>query len=122
LAGISKTDDSQYSSLIRSVLQSRDCLGQIEKMNSKVIRLSGEWKKHRTETDSQKWDEISRLADDALQQAVRLNELCSATARKLQSAKDGLAKELAELGKGARYLKCAKPAKNNYPKFIDSMG
>jgi hypothetical protein len=122
LARALEADHLQNSkSLIQSVLTNRDSLSRIGQMNSRVILVSNEWKNSRASRDSQLWDEMNRLADNALKQAVRLNQLCSLTAKKLESARDKLGTELSEIGKGAQYLKSVKPAKNNYPKFIDSM-
>lgn len=118
LAGM---DDSQSSGLAKSILDNRDYFDRIDRMHSRVIQLSSRWKKDREKTVDMRWDEIDRLAEDVLKQAVRLNQLCDTTANKLQSAREKLGAELAELGKGARFLKSASPSKNNYPKFIDSM-
>jgi hypothetical protein len=117
-----EADDSQNSqSLIQSILTNRDSLSRIGQMNSRVILVSNEWKKRRKSLDSQLWDEMDHLAEGALKQAVRLNQLCSLTAKKLEAARDKLGSELSEIGKGAQYLKSVTPAKGNYPKFIDSM-
>jgi phage shock protein A len=121
LALLTEMDDSQCSSLAKSILEKRDCFGRIGQMNSKVIQLSSRWKQHREKTDATRWEEIDRLADDALKQAVRLNDLCATTANRLQSARDKLGAELTEVGKGTRFLMSAGPSKSNYPKFIDSM-
>ena len=121
LVRITEMDNAQYASLAKSIIENRVCIGRIEQMHSKVIQLSSRWKKHRESSDAKKWEEIDRLADDALKQAVRLNHLCDVTATKLQSARDHIGAELAEVGKGARFLKSASPSQNNYPKFIDSM-
>jgi gamma-glutamyl:cysteine ligase YbdK (ATP-grasp superfamily) len=90
-------------------------------MNSRVILVSNKWKKRRATLDAQLCDEMDRLAEDALKQAVRLNQLCSLTAKKLEAARDRLGTELSAIGKGAQYLKSVTPAKSNYPKFIDSL-
>jgi hypothetical protein len=122
LASALEVDDSQNSkSLIQSILANRDSLSRIGQMNSRVILVSDEWKKSRATIDSKSWDEINRLAENALRQAVRLNHLCSLTAKKLESAREKLGTALSEIGKGAQYLKSVKPAKSNYPKFIDSL-
>jgi hypothetical protein len=122
LARALEADDSQNpKSLTQSILTNRDSLSRIGQMNSRVILVSNEWKKRRASLDARLWDEMDRLADDALKQAVRLNQLCSLTAKKLEAARDKLGTELSEIGKGAQYLKSVTPAKSNYPKFIDSL-
>lgn len=120
LAWIAEMDDSQPSTLVRSVLENQDCIDQIDRMHSKVIQLAGKWKQNRRSADARTWEEIDRLADGALQQAKRLNQLCSITMTRLQSAKNRLGAELAEIGKGERFVKSAYPSKNNFPKFIDT--
>jgi hypothetical protein len=115
-------EDSQDSqTLIQSILKNRDSISRIVQMNPRILSAAGQWKKSRASVDSESWDEVNRLAENALEQAVRLNQLCTRTAMKLESARDRLATELSEIGKGARYLKSVKPAKGNYPKFIDSL-
>jgi hypothetical protein len=122
LARVLKFDNPRDSKpLVESVLQNRNCLDRIEQMNSRVLQLADEWRKRHADKDTEPWDEINRLAENTLQQAIQLNQLCTLTGQKLQSARDKLVAELAEMGKGARYLKIAKSPKNNYPKFIDSM-
>jgi len=122
ISRFAEMDASQSSCLAKSILENRDCFDRIDRMHSRVIQLSSRWKKDRNKTDAKRWEEIDRLADDALKQAVRLNQLCSITVNRLQAAKDEIGTELTEVGKGARFLKSAAPAQNNYPKFIDSMG
>jgi hypothetical protein len=122
LARALESDDSQnFKSLIRSILTNRDSLSRIGQMNSRVILVSTEWKKRRASLDAQLCEEMDRMAEDALKQAVRLNQLCSLTAKKLEAARDKFGAELSEIGKGAQYLKSVTPAKSNYPKFVDSM-
>ncbi len=121
LVHLTETDAEQSSNLAKSILDNQDCLDRIDKMHAQVIQISSRWKKDRAKTDAKRWEEIDRLADDALQQAVRLNQLCAITVDKLQSAKDQCSAELIEIGKGARFVKSAIPSRNNFPKFIDSM-
>ncbi len=114
-------DSKDPQALAKSILQNCDWLARIEHMNSRMLQLSGEWRKCRGSLDAKSRDELGDLAEAARAQAVRLKELCGIQIQKLQIARDKLEKDLAELDKGARYLKSVKPAKNNYPKFIDSL-
>ncbi len=118
---INAGDSNDPQALAKSILQNRDCLARIEQMNSSVFQLSDEWQKCRGSIDAKSRNEIRKLAEAAKAQAVRMKELCSIHVQKLQIARDKLEKDLVELGKGARYLESIKPAKNNYPKFIDSL-
>jgi GTP-binding protein EngB required for normal cell division len=113
-------DSKDPRALAESILQNRDCLDRIAQMNLRILRLSDDWDKCRKNLDSKSLDDVRNFAQAAKAQAVRLKELCSTHAQKLQTARDKLATDLAEIGKGAQYLKSIKPIKNNYPKFIDS--
>ncbi len=114
-------DSKDPQALANSILQNREWLAKIEHMNSRMLQLSGEWEKCRESLDAKSRDEIRNLAEAAKAQAIQLRELCGIQIQKLQISRDKLEKDLAELDKGARYLKSVKPAKNNYPKFIDSL-
>ena len=122
LAKIMDIDDkANPQDYVESILANRDCLMRIEQMNSRILRLSEAWKKCRATLDLESQDEIEELAGEARSQAVRLRELCGTHVQKLQKVRNKLADDLAEIGKGAEYLKSTKPIKNNYPKFIDSL-
>jgi hypothetical protein len=121
LTKIMDVDDSQDPHiLVQSILQNCDCLNRIDQMNLRVLKLTDDWEKHCADSDQCSREEASKLIEAAKAQAVRLQILCTIKSQKLQSLRDVLGKNLEELGKGAQYLKSLKPAKNNYPKFIDS--
>ncbi len=113
-------DPEDTAPLAGSILQNRDRLAKIEKMHSRVLELSEEWKRCRAALDSKSRAEIDGYAAAARAHAVQLQQFCGSQTQKLQSAREKLGKRLAELGKGARYLQSVKPVKNNYPKFIDT--
>jgi hypothetical protein len=119
LMDVKDSKDSQ--ALVRFILQNRDCLVRVEQMNSRVRQLSDDWRKCRDKLDPKSRNEARNLAEAARAQAVRLKNLCTIQAQKLETARDKLGKGLAEIGKGTRFLKSIKPIKNNYPKFIDSL-
>ena len=116
---IGNPEDPQV--LAETILKNCECLVRIEQMNSRVLRLSNDWKQCRANLDPESEKEISAMAEAARTQAIRLHEWCSLHIHKLQNARDKLEKDLAELGKGTQYLKSTTPPKNNYPKFIDSL-
>jgi hypothetical protein len=103
------------------ILLSSGCLARIEQMNTRVLRLTQEWKERRPALDARSRQQVDGLAENARRQAIRLHDLCSSQAQKLNDVKAKIERDLAELGKGAQYLKSIKPIKSNYPKFIDSM-
>ncbi len=113
-------DSENPKALAETILKNRDCLIRIEQMNSRVLHLSDEWKRHRGKLAPDSEKEVRALAKAARIQAARLHEMVSIHMQKIQNVRDRLEKELAELSKGAQYLKSVKPPKHNYPKFIDS--
>jgi hypothetical protein len=122
LARIMDVDDTKDpQALIRSVLQNRDCLDRIAQMNTRVINLSDAWEKCRSQLDPKSRSDICDSAAAARDQAVRLQQLCSAQTEKLRMVHNEVGKKLAEIGKGSQLLKSIKPVKNNYPKFVDSL-
>jgi hypothetical protein len=122
LSRILEAQDTQNPrTLVQSVLKNQECFARIGQMNSTVLQLSLDWKKHRSTIDAKLRNEISRFADAARRHAVQVGELCNLQAQRLQTARDKMGRDLVELEKGARYLRSVKPAKNNFPKFIDSL-
>jgi hypothetical protein len=122
LAKILEVDYAKHpNAYVESILENREHLTRIEQMNAQVMRLSEDWEKHRMDMDPEGQNGVREIAGAAKEQAVRLKELCSIHAQRLQTVRDKLGKELAEIGKGAEYLKSVKPIRNNYPKFIDSL-
>jgi hypothetical protein len=107
--------------LVQSILLNRACFERINQMGARVARLSDHWRKSRAELDSVTRDETCKLVETAKSHAARMHEMCTIHAEKLRITRDRLGNYLAETGKGSQYLKSLKPAKNNYPKFIDSM-
>ncbi len=119
---IMRIDDSgDPQALVQSVLQNENCLARIAQMSSRVDQVSDGWKKCRVHLDGKTREETQQLANAARSQAARLQELFGFHAERICALRSRLEKDLAEIGKGAQYLKVLKPAKNNYPKFIDSL-
>jgi hypothetical protein len=122
LTKIMDIDDTKNPQVfVESILANRDYMTRIEQLNARVLQLSEDWEKYRSSIDPEMEEQIRELATAAKAQAVQLKELCSIHAQRLQIIRDKLEKDLAEIGKGAEYLKSVKPIKNNYPKFIDSL-
>lgn len=119
ITDVGNSEDPQI--LSETILKNRECLVRIEQMNSRVLYLSDSWKQHSCNQDSKTEKDIHALAEAARSRVIRLQELCRTHMQKLQNARYKLEKDLAELSKGAQYLKSTAPPKNNYPKFIDSL-
>jgi hypothetical protein len=121
LARILDENDTKPHAHVESILQNRDSLAQIEQLNSRVLQLSDACKKCNADLDPKSQQEIQNMAQTAKAQAIRLKELCSIHAQKIQAAQDKLSGRLAEIRKGAQCLQSMNPIKYNYPKFIDSV-
>ena len=118
---INTTVPEEPTALVEATLTSRDCLDRIEQMHSRVLELSAKWKKCRASLEPETREDISRLAETLRALSIRLSELCGIQTGRLQTIREKLGKDLAQLEKGAQYLRSVKPEKSNYPKFIDSL-
>jgi hypothetical protein len=122
LARIVRADDpGDPQALVQTILLNRECFERISQMGARVAQLSDRWKKSRADLESGTRDETSKLVEAAKCHAARMHAMCTIHAEKLKITRARLENCLAETGKGSQYLKSLKPAKNNYPKFIDSM-
>lgn len=113
-------ESQNCQTLIQSILSNRQCLLEIENMNSRIVPLSKKWISCRNNLDPKSREEISKLVETAKKEAMKLSQLCSANIEKIAKAKEEMSAGIKELGKGTQFLKSMKPIKNNYPKFIDS--
>jgi len=118
---IGATVHEDPADLVEATLASRDCLDRVEQMHSRLLELSAKWKKCRTTLAPETREEIGRLSEVIRARAIRLSELCGIQTGRLEKIREKLGMDLAELEKGAQYLRSIKPAKGNYPKFIDSL-
>jgi ABC-type phosphate transport system auxiliary subunit len=122
VSGIAAVDElADPQAPVRAVVEHAGCFARIEELSSRVERISDSWKNRRLQIDEKTQAETQQLADAARYRAARLQELCGQQAEKIRSAHSRLERNLAEIGRGAQYLKVLRPPKNNYPKFIDSL-
>jgi len=119
---LSGSDAGSEKLLSESILQNRTRLAQVERMNAHILQLSDDLKRSRKTLDDKTRNEADTLASEAKSSAIRISKLCVEASEKIETKKAFLKKELEEIGKGKRYLKNANPLKENYPKFIDSIG
>lgn len=121
LAGIVDVDEAKDpQALVKSILNNRECLTQIQAVNARILRLYGIWEKGQGSYDPATCEEIRGYAQAAKAHALRLQDMCGIQAQRVQLRRDQLAKQIQEIGNGARYLKMLNPVQTNYPKFIDS--
>jgi hypothetical protein len=108
--------------LVRSILENQDSFMQIREMDARILELSEILVRCREELDPVDYETIKGISNAANSQALHIRELCLRHEQRVQSRRDQLAKELTDIRNSAQYLKVLKPAKNNFPKFIDSTG
>ncbi len=117
---LSEDNSREIRTAVEFTLLHRQKLDQLSGMNSKIDALSSDWKLCRSRLDSATRDEADAMAAEAEHQAARLLELCRIHTQKIHVIHDEIMDSRSELAKGARFAKMLKPAKHNYPKFVDS--
>jgi len=119
IADIGKSEEDPQA-LIQSILDNRSCLTEIQRLNKRLSQLYGAWKDKENTFSLSVGDEVRGVVDDVREQMRQLEKLCGLGTRKVEERRKQLADELANVGKGSRYLKMLKPVQENHPKFIDS--
>ncbi len=101
-----------------------DCelLLRIEDTRIRVVHLAGEWEKLKQRLDPASRRGTQRIAEAVRKRAVEVTEVVARRVAELELRRAQLGRELDEIQKGERYLASVKPVKNNYPKFVDSLG
>ena len=121
-SGVSGSANSEEDSqtLVQSILENRNCLTEIQQLNERLKRLFGKWKETEANYSSSESDEIQGIVDDVGKQMRLLEKICDFGTQKVEERRKQLTEELANVGKGSRYLKMINPIQENHPKFIDS--
>ncbi len=120
LAG--KSQAGNVAALIDTTLRNRELLGRIEQMNARIAQLSSEWDIFSGHLDPSTRKEILDLAESVRHHGTQLLLLCNALLEHLEARRGTLERQLDQLRQGSRYLQSVKPLRNNYPKFVDSLG
>jgi hypothetical protein len=113
-------DNPNAGAFADSILRQRDCLSDVERMNTKISQLCDFWKRIEAQVDPQSREEIRSAIAEAKVGALRLMRVCENHAKNLECMREKMGAELGILGKRSQHLKSIQPVKNNYPKFIDS--
>jgi len=121
IADVGKSEEDPQA-LIQSILDNRSCLTEIQRLNKRLTQLYGVWKDKEKSFSLSAGDEVRGVVDDVREQMRQLEKLCSFGTHKVEERRKQLTDELANVGKGSRYLKMLKPVQENHPKFIDSAG
>ena len=119
IADVGKFEEDPQA-LIQSILDNRSCLTEIQQLNKRLEQLYGAWKDKEANFGLSAGDEIRGVVDDVEEQMRQLEKLCNLGTQKVEERRKQLTDELANVGKGSRYLKMLKPIQENHPKFIDS--
>jgi len=119
IADISRSEEDPQA-FIQSILDNRSCLTEIQHLNKRLTQLYGAWKDKEANFSLSVGDEIRGVVGDVEEQMRQLEKLCGLGVQKIEERRKQLTDELANVGKGSRYLKMLKPVQENHPKFIDS--
>jgi len=107
-----------------STVRSRDlqliaCMEQASIRLSELVEL---WLKRRDCISLEEREQVRELAEPIRLRASRLLGCCRGRLTELETHLSRLRGQLWEVQNGARFLQSARPARGNYPKFIDSLG
>ncbi len=105
-----------------AVLQNQELVSRVGQLNGRVSHMAEEWAALRSRLDPALREKITSLAQKVQRQADRLSSLCEGYRCQLQTDIERITRDLNQLSRGQRYLECVKPAKANFPKFVDSRG
>jgi len=117
-AGKTEGDPQEF---IQSILDHKSCLMEIRQLNERFTQLYGAWKDgEKNLSTSGNDDDIQTVVNNIEEQMRQIEKLCDIGIRKVEELRKQLSDELANIGKGSRYLKMISPVQENHPKFIDS--
>ncbi len=116
------TTDADDAALVETVLRNENLLSRVGLLNERVARAAGAWKDFRERADAPTRAQVESLIRAVRAHAEDLQRACAQYGRRLESRLDRLGRERRRLQTGLRYLDSVKPARTNYPKFVDSVG
>ncbi len=116
------TTEAEEASLVETVLRNKDLLCRIGQLNERVARTTAAWKDFRERADAPMRAQVESLIRTVRAHAADLQRTCAQHGHRLESRLDRLGHERGRLRTGFRYLDSVKPPRNNYPKFVDSLG
>lgn len=101
---------------------SRQLIARLEQVNQRFSGSASQWLEQKERTSGEEREQVRRLAQDIRLRASSLLENCQDCSARLEAVLSRLQKELGRVRDGSRFLQSSKPARINYPKFIDSRG
>jgi len=114
--------ENSTAAISDSVTRNRQLLARLEQTSAGLSETAARWSRRADSIPREEREQVRRLADSARLKASRLLGCCEHLADRLDTSLAKLEQELGHVRKGARFLQSSRPAKTNYPKFIDSHG
>lgn len=118
----SSSGENSTAAISGSVTRNRQLLARLERASAGLSESAAHWSRRADSIPRDQREQVRRLADSARLKASRLLGCCKQLADRLEASLVTLEQELGHVRKGARFLHSSRPAKTNYPKFIDSHG
>jgi hypothetical protein len=112
-------DTATLSDAVRS---NRQLLARLEQASARLSESAAHWSARDDRIPREEREQIRRLAHSVRLRASRLLGRCEEGVDRLEAGLLRLQQELGHVRNGARFLRNSRPAKTNYPKFIDSHG
>ncbi len=122
LFGSSTSGKNDAAAISDAVTRSRHLLALLEQASGRLSESAADWSRRGDCIPREEREQVRRLADSARVKASRLLGCCGKLTDRLEASLVGLERELGHVRNGARFLQSSRPAKTNYPKFIDSHG
>ena len=105
-----------------ATLRSAPLIRSLERATARLAALSAWWRQHRERLAPGDRDRVCGLAETARTELSQTLACCNRHSSALMGRKTRIEADLGRIRKGARFLQSTRPAKTNYPKFIDSRG
>lgn len=100
----------------------RQLIARLEQAGVRVSEHVAQWLQRRDRVSPEEREQVRKLADPIRLRASRLLGYCKDCSTELEARLAGLRAELCQVRNGSRFLQSTRPARANYPKFIDSHG
>ncbi len=97
-------------------------IARLEQAGARFSEDVGRWLSKQDRITPEQREQVRLLAGPIRLRASRLLGRCRDCSAELESHISGLRGQLCEVQNGARFLQSTRPARANYPKFIDSLG
>ncbi len=97
-------------------------IARLEQAGARFSEDLGRWLTKQGRTTPEEREQVRKLAGPIRLRASRLLGRCRDCSAELESRLSRLRGQLCEVQNGSRFLQSARPARANYPKFIDSLG